>query len=664
MNRAESDVNNNTCNTCLMPLSEEPEDIPGSASYKGVVVTRCQHTMHAKCIGVWLDMQSDHTSVANRQCSFCRQPAVPLFALNRNSNEPCEFKSEYGEKWPLSVCRRGKLDVLQKTLQENPGMVKQTFYSEALGEDTSLLMYAASMGYTNIAQLLIRMGGEVNKRHNNGETPLTQAVNKGHHYLARELIRAGGKFNILLPEQLETFKTALKNKHRYVFDGLVPDDSNGDALKNMLLEAVINIRPNEVPMLMEKVDRVDFSYAGTGGYTSTPLHTAVWVGEETTVSILAQKVKNFDAIDGSGRTALQLAVSKGFSMVQIFDKFPANKKNLTGALRLAANNPDERIFNLLFEKLKKIDGEYSLDSVIFEAARSNNIKVVQTLCKEVSPDTVNYVEPQYEFSTLTTAVFEKNVKIVEALLSIKGKEGANFNIQQSSGQSQRTMRLACQKGNLEIVELLVKSGFSVNSPSGTDFPPLYNAAQSGNVSLVDFLLRNGAEIDIQCINDSTALIFSARHGIPGVVERLLKAGANHKLQTADGNTALHVASREGHLEVVEKLLRANADHSLKNKDECTALHLAAERGHTEVVKWLLEAGADCELKDKGGNTALHIASVKGNTEIVDQLLARGAGRYHRNGGGATALELACARGHKEVMEKFQDHGSYFMETLV
>ncbi len=185
---------------------------------------------------------------------------------------------------------------------------------------------------------------------------------------------------------------------------------------------------------------------------------------------------------------------------------------------------------------------------------------------------------------------------------------------------------AVQKGDLPVVEDLLRAGRNINTVDKDDKTPLFIASQKGHIEIVKVLLGAGAAINKANNVGSTPLFIASQHGHLEIVKTLLAAGADVNKAKGSGATPLFIASQRGHLEIAKALLEAGADVSkVIIESGSTPLHVASQEGHLEVVKTLLAAGADLnKVKKDSGATPLYIASQFGHLETVKALLAAGA----------------------------------------
>lgn len=150
---------------------------------------------------------------------------------------------------------------------------------------------------------------------------------------------------------------------------------------------------------------------------------------------------------------------------------------------------------------------------------------------------------------------------------------------------------------------------------------LHEASARGNLAMVELLLRLGADPDAKDAGGHTPLYCLANEysasGGGSVVRALVRAGA-----------------------------KVNANDGVKH---CTALHMAARRGNVEVAEALLDGGADIEARDSLGDTPLRRSVNCGRTEVAGLLLTRGADLYAKGNKGLTPLLAARTSALKQLL---------------
>jgi ankyrin repeat protein len=82
------------------------------------------------------------------------------------------------------------------------------------------------------------------------------------------------------------------------------------------------------------------------------------------------------------------------------------------------------------------------------------------------------------------------------------------------------LSIACAKGRLSIVDLLLASGASVNSMSAEGYPPLHYAFKEGFLGVVERLLERGASVSAR------VFVKACREAPKRVVAAMLRCGAS------------------------------------------------------------------------------------------------------------------------------------------
>lgn len=171
----------------------------------------------------------------------------------------------------------------------------------------------------------------------------------------------------------------------------------------------------------------------------------------------------------------------------------------------------------------------------------------------------------HSYTALHVAAARGHKDIVELLL----KNGADINARNLEAAAYRgdnwamtPMHSAVIGGNISIVKALSDKNARADETNYGGLRPLYYAADKGDTNIVALLLKNNADINA-------------------------KAGKN--FTTRLGQTALHAAARKGHLDVVKLLIENRADMEAKDEGGKTALDEAKGHNHQDVVRLLLNA---------------------------------------------------------------------------
>ena len=179
----------------------------------------------------------------------------------------------------------------------------------------------------------------------------------------------------------------------------------------------------------------------------------------------------------------------------------------------------------------------------FQAIKRDDARAVQQLLARGFD--ANTLDPQRQ-SGLAIALREPSPKVANLLIDWPKTE-----LNALSAQGESPLMLAAIKGELELVEKMVKKGADVNK---TGWTPLHYAASGGHVKVISALLENHAYIDAESPNGSTPLMMASMYGTAAAVKLLLEEGADPLLKNQQGLTALQFAQRASRPDSAEILV--------------------------------------------------------------------------------------------------------------
>ena len=214
---------------------------------------------------------------------------------------------------------------------------------------------------------------------------------------------------------------------------------------------------------------------------------------------------------------------------------------------------------------KEFDTEFK-ESVFFnmqnsqkfcEAVKKRNIDYAKKLLSTMV--NVNYVESEFGYTPLIHAVRNRDIPMIEWLLSIPE---VDINRVDEKKYKFPPISHAIQINNPRIVKLLIQHGANVNEPSlnGRNYynTPLMIASWGGNLELVRILVENGACINqVDKGNGFTALIKAVFKNNPEIVDYLLTQNADKTICSFEKMTALDYAyskNENGNYERIIELL--------------------------------------------------------------------------------------------------------------
>ena len=234
--------------------------------------------------------------------------------------------------------------------------------------------------------------------------------------------------------------------------------------------------------------------------------------------------------------------------------------------------------------------------------------------------------------------------------------------------------LAAERGEVEIIQMLLPRGIDVNAPVGQDgWTALLSAIHHGHRSVVQLLVTAGANVNVWSRGETPILlaakseereIYQYLYPLVNTAIRLCADRDGEQLLQATHKRRIRQQNRPVE-KFIEMATMGNVDevnHAIDigiEVDEIgaqghTALMAAAYHGHRSIVNILLAAGADPNLlsDDNGlgsaGMTALMMAAgsffASNRQHVVQLLIAGGADVNQRGVGGKTAIFYAALAG--------------------
>ncbi|KAI9654070.1 MAG: hypothetical protein M1821_006781 [Bathelium mastoideum] len=169
---------------------------------------------------------------------------------------------------------------------------------------------------------------------------------------------------------------------------------------------------------------------------------------------------------------------------------------------------------------------------------------------------------------------------------VKKLLGSGAEIEQPDRQGQTALHWACRSGHIGTVELLVDHGANVDAGGmqGT-VTPMKCAVERGYLDIVRLLIKSGASVHddetfdayhLFMTTSEPALHQACAHGWLEVVECLLQTGANINQNAVPGRRSpLECAVGANRVEIVERLIEHEVD--LTTQNSFRALMMAIER---------------------------------------------------------------------------------------
>lgn len=213
------------------------------------------------------------------------------------------------------------------------------------------------------------------------------------------------------------------------------------------------------------------------------------------------------------------------------------------------------------------------------------------------------------YSLLNGAAEAGQTNLFRALL-----KHANKNIIMALNRDHSTLYLACRKGHIEIVELLLKRGTDPNlifeDWHGEDSETcLHLACREGEPALIKLFLKHGADVNSLGPDKGPPLIDACKYNRIDEVRLLLGKGADPKLTNQEYDPPLNYACGSGNQDIARMLLDHGADINAVGRNGDTPLISAVRhsRPRPALVQFLLDHGADSSIANRVGRTAIDYA---------------------------------------------------------
>ena len=543
----------------------------------------------------------------------------------------------------MITCERGNIDVMNVLLKAG----SDPAITDASG-NTCLQCLVLQGCSIEVLQTIIDHGAQVNATNKNGQTALMMASDCGYLNGINMLLRAGADPNVINVNGSTCLHFAsCHGSSKEVLQTIIDHGVNVNATNKKGHTALMMASEfghlDDIHVLLKAGAQPNI----TDVYGNTCLHFPVIQGRHIEVleAIIDHGV-DVNASNKKGQTALMIATEKG---------------NID-ALNVLKAGADPNITNA--------DGNTCLHLSILHGCRKEVVQMIIDHGAHVNATNKNGL------TALMIASCKGNVDGVNALL----KTGANHYITDADGNTCLHYSIF-GKWRREVLEMIIDHGAHVNDTGENGHTALMMACERGNIDGINLLLKAGADVNISCakgntclyrcmigeyknevlqtmiscgaqvntINEEglTALMIASKRGNIDGINLLLKAGADGNISCAKGNTCLHHCMIEDcKSEVLHALSNSGAQVNAINKRGRTALMIAIEKGHIDGINVLLKAGADPNIIDVDGNTCLHCSILWDcRTEVLHTMIDNGAQVNATNKNGLTALMMASYCGY-------------------
>ncbi|PNH01094.1 Ankyrin repeat, PH and SEC7 domain containing protein secG [Tetrabaena socialis] len=222
-----------------------------------------------------------------------------------------------------------------------------------------------------------------------------------------------------------------------------------------------------------------------------------------------------------------------------------------------------------------------------------------------------------------------------------------------------TVHYAAETGDIKLLEHFVREGMAQGNPESVTLQaredvlgmmPLHVACENGELEAVEFLVKKRVDVDAGDHFKVTALHLAAIEDHADIADVLLKARADPKPADVEGDLPIHWAATKGHSQVIELLARKNSPVDTPNKKGWTPLHRAAYNGRKEAVVTLVKLGASVSGVTSDGNTPLHLACFMNQLATIEKLCEIGGSQRLVNKNNQRPFDLCITDAARDILK--------------
>jgi ankyrin repeat protein len=453
-------------------------------------------------------------------------------------NSPDLINARYqgvnGNQTPLdSAAAKGQLTVAQFLLDNSADV-----NGGAAGEQTPLHAAVAN-GHKAMVELLLARGADLNAPDAQGATPLHLAASHGYLSVAQALLSKGADVNGRDKGGETALHLAVRARQKAMIDLLLSHNAQINAQDSQgytpLMFAVGSGQPALVELLLDKGPELNLltkrknsalslsiggpQYAqitqvllahganpnqGENDFTDqgvtqkgAPLHWSVHNGDLPLVEDLLKYHADVNALDGSGRTALDWAVLKqNDALVKLLLEKGADPNVKTPDSQTALG------FALALLDAYRRPGAPGPSERLPTGAEITEANIQALLNHGADPDTLNTARETFRQTPLMTAINLSDTNLFDLLLA----KGADVNLKGAGGDT--PLHVAAAHGDTNAISVLLSKGANINDQDENGDTPLHFAAYNLHKEAVELLLAHGASPDIadkRALTSSTIL---------------------------------------------------------------------------------------------------------------------------------------------------------------
>ena len=585
----------------------------------------------------------------------------------------------------MGACQKGNVEAINVLL--NAGADSNITDTKGL-----TWIHHAACGICSKAtlQVIIDHGANVNATNKNSVTALILACGVGNVEAINALLNAGADHNIADTEGHTVIHYAVigscnKETLQAICDyGADVNAANKDNVTALMIacsrrnveaiNALLNAGADS--NISNNMGLTCIDHAVAGGCSKETLQTIINHGADVnainmgsvialmsieTINVLLKAGGDPNIADAQGLTWIHQAVGMGcnIEILQTIidhgaDVNATNNYNIS-PLMTACQTGNAEAINVLFNagadpSIADFNGVTLIHQSVVLGC---NKKTLQTIINHGAD--VNAIENKH-LTALMLACQKGNVNAINVLL----KAGADHNVQDITGATLIHHAAVAQDYSQETLQTIINHGVDVNATNNESVTALMTACQQKNVEAIHLLLKAGADPNIADTSGATSI----HHAVVGgcskeTLQFIIDNGADVNTTNEENTTALMAACQKGNVEAINTLVNAGADPNTADTIDATWIHHAfVGCCSKDTLQAVIENGADVNATDMNSTTALMLACQEGNMEVINVLLNAGADINIVDTKGLTWIHHAVVRGgNKETLQAIINYGA-------
>lgn len=536
---------------------------------------------------------------AKNQCLETLQFLVENYKTDINS------KNKAGQT-PLDLA---KIESIQNYLKENGALTHVQIMKKSVilvwthkNDLEGLRRLLADKEFQEDPALVKRI---LNAPDESGKNALAVAVRKGHEKIVEELVeKYAVEVNILDQQGNTPLDIAIENKFKMIeiflrSKGAVSQRSESLVPKEKT-EEIKKFSPNEANFKRTR------DSAG-----NTELASAVQCGARDTVEKLLHENADYNALNNSGKSVLDIALQKG----------------------------DQEIIALLKRKGAQSSKDILRKDRLLKYAQEGNLELLK---KDISGSAYDIKDTEGN-GLLALAAMHGHADVVSFLVH---ECKIKINAQNNAKQIRTALDFAYSYAKRASRESLEDAQKVITILEDNDAYTFEQLKQRFS------LIKHASKGDFENFRQTAIQIINAR----GRIGKFLKT------KDPQGNTLLHLAAKSGELALVKYIVEdLQADTTLRDGQGKNALTVARENNRFDVAEFLASRGQSPRSPEaaiaKGiehvGNGPLALAVLKGDLLAVSELLRRGTDPNEMNEKRKTPLDLAKMVNNEAIVAELQ-----------